>query len=162
MDGQQWTKASVGWMFLTVLAHGSSSNSSLRHGRRLAGRVVRFSLRQYSRLVVRQTGTVRTLELSVTGKMIPSPVLTSTNFWLKSIWRLDGKSNFAHSLDGRMFTRFTGSYQLTWGSYRSDHVGICTYDNLAEPGRRTLIHFTTLIADLAAGSCRSKCSVRPS
>ena len=82
---------------------------------------------------------------------MPNPVLTRTNFWLKSICGLDGKSHFAYSLDGRMDTRSAGAYHPMWRSYRGDRVGIYTYENQADPGRWTLIHFTILIADLAAG-----------
>ncbi|WP_207921231.1 hypothetical protein [Micromonospora sp. KC721] len=37
-------------------------------------------------------------------------------------------SRFSYSLDGTSFTSFGATYQLTWGGYRGDRVGIYTYN----------------------------------
>ena len=94
-----------------------------------------FSPPYYSSLGVRQTGAVRTLEFSIGGKIISGPVFTGGNLWLKSTWGLDGQSHFAYSLDGRTYIRLGEAYQLQWGSYRGDRIGIFTYNNRADAGQ---------------------------
>ena len=47
---------------------------------------------------------------------------------------LDGKSQYAYSLDGREFMNFGDPYQLTWGNYRGDRIGIFSFNNKTESG----------------------------
>jgi beta-xylosidase len=93
-----------------------------------------FSSPHYSTLGVSQTGTARTLEFSSGGKVTAGPVLTGVSLWLKSTWSLDGQSHYAYSLDGKTYTSFGDSYQLQWGSYRGDRIGIYSYNNQADAG----------------------------
>lgn len=93
-----------------------------------------FSAPQYSTLGVSQTGKVRTLEFSIAGRITAGPVLTGSNLWLKSTWSLDGKSHYAYSLDGHTYTGIGDPYQLKWGSYRGDRIGIYSYNNQADGG----------------------------
>jgi beta-xylosidase len=46
--------------------------------------------------------------------------------WLRSTWGFDGLSQFSYSFDGKAFTPIGDPYQLTWGSYRGDRVGLFT------------------------------------
>ena len=62
------------------------------------------------------------------GIAIPTSFL-----WLKSVWGLDGKSRFYYSLDGENFIEF-GQYQLSWGYYRGDRIGIYCFNDLSEDG----------------------------
>ncbi|MCX5264823.1 RICIN domain-containing protein [Streptomyces sp. NBC_00199] len=41
---------------------------------------------------------------------------------------MGGVSRFSYSLDGNTFTSFGNTYQLTWGGYRGDRVGLYTYN----------------------------------
>ena len=59
--------------------------------------------------------------------------IPSSTLWLKSAWGLDGKSVFYYSLDGIDFIEF-GQYQLSWGYYRGDRIGIFCYNDLSESG----------------------------
>ncbi len=93
-----------------------------------------FSPPHYSALGVSQTGTNRTLDFSIGGKITVGPVLTGSNLWLKSTWGLDGKSRYAYSLDGKAYANFGDPYQLKWGSYRGDRIGIYSYNNQADAG----------------------------
>lgn len=61
-------------------------------------------------------------------------MLTGVSLWLKSTWSLDGQSHYAYSLDGKTYTSFGDSYQLQWGSYRGDRIGIYSYNNQADAG----------------------------
>jgi len=90
--------------------------------------------RNNSTLGVRQTGAARTLEFTNNKKTTPGPVLTSGKIWLRSVWGLDGRSQYSYSEDGANFTPFGEPYQLSWGSYRGDRIGIFTYNDLGEAG----------------------------
>ena len=59
--------------------------------------------------------------------------ISSSTLWLKSVWGLDGKSTFYYSLDGEDFIEF-GQYQLSWGYYRGDRIGIYCFNDLSENG----------------------------
>ena len=61
-------------------------------------------------------------------------MLTGSNLWLKSTWGLDGKSHYAYSLDGHTYTGMSDPYQLKWGSYRGDRIGIYSYNNQSAAG----------------------------
>ena len=59
--------------------------------------------------------------------------IPSSTLWLKSVWGLDGRSTFYYSFDGEDFIAF-GQYQLSWGYYRGDRIGIYCYNDLSESG----------------------------
>ena len=61
-----------------------------------------------------------------------SPIAASC-LWLRSTWGLDGHSQFSYSLDGDHFTPF-GTYDLSWGYYRGDRIGIYCYNNQSDDG----------------------------
>ncbi len=87
-----------------------------------------------STLGVSQQGATRTLEYKSNGKITPGTVITGNNLWLKSTWGLDGNSQYAYSMDGISYTNFGDLYQLTWGNYRGDRIGIYSYNNKADEG----------------------------
>ena len=53
--------------------------------------------------------------------------ISSPDLWLRSTWGLDGLSHFAYSLDGEHYTPL-GQYQLSWGFYRGDRIGIYCFN----------------------------------
>ena len=59
--------------------------------------------------------------------------ITSDTLWLRSTWGLDGLSHFAYSTDGIHF-EFLCDYQLSWGYYRGDRIGIYSYNNMSKSG----------------------------
>ncbi|MDQ2687531.1 MAG: family 43 glycosylhydrolase, partial [Armatimonadota bacterium] len=83
---------------------------------------------------ITQSGTVRTLTYTVNGQVTPGPAVTQDALWLRSEWGFDGQSQFSYSLDGKTFTPFGPVYQLTWGDYRGDRVGIFTFNDRGENG----------------------------
>ena len=88
----------------------------------------------HSSLGVSQDGTTRTLAYDNNGKVTAGPEISGDDLWIKSTWGLDGKSQYAYSLDGQAFTDFGDPYQLTWGNYRGDRIGIYSFNNKAEDG----------------------------
>jgi beta-xylosidase len=82
--------------------------------------------RTFASLGVMQTGNVRTISVNTNGTRATGPALQQTAICLRSTWGFDGVSQFAYSLDGKTFVPIGASYQLTWGSYRGDRVGLFT------------------------------------
>jgi beta-xylosidase len=59
--------------------------------------------------------------------------ITSKNLWIKSVWKSNGLSTFSYSTDGVTYTPF-GTYQLSWGFYRGDRIGVYSYNDTGEAG----------------------------
>ena len=47
---------------------------------------------------------------------------------------LGGRSQYSYSLDGSVFTSIGDPYQLTWGNYRGDRIGIYNFNNQSDTG----------------------------
>jgi len=55
--------------------------------------------------------------------------------YLRSEWGLDGKSRYSYSGDGVHFHSLpVADYQLQWGNYRGDRLGLFTYNSQSERG----------------------------
>ncbi len=90
--------------------------------------------RAHSALGVVQDGAVRRIEYRENGKLTAGPEVTGDQVWLRSTWGLDGRSRYAFSTDGREFTEFGSVYQLAWGSYRGDRIGIYNFNTKQDAG----------------------------
>ena len=90
--------------------------------------------KNYSFLGVRQDGTALTLEYNNNGRVTAGPVVAGKTLWLKSTWGADGRSQYSYSEDGRTFTNFGEPYQLAWGNYRGDRIGIFCFNDKADAG----------------------------
>jgi beta-xylosidase len=88
----------------------------------------------YCTFGVLQNGSARTLTLNRNGQRTTGANISQATLWLRSTWDFDGKSQFAYSLDGVAFRDFDDPYQLTWGSYRGDRIGIFTFNKFGEEG----------------------------
>jgi beta-xylosidase len=95
----------------------------------------------WSTFGVRQTGAVRTLVEVDRGQVERGPGLTGNLLWLRSAWGPDGLSRYSYSLDGQTFTDFGTPYQLGWGYYRGDRVGIYSYNSQADAGYLDVDYF---------------------
>ncbi len=90
--------------------------------------------RSYSMLGVRQTNATRRLEFQINGVTTSGPVLTNSALWLRSTWGSAGVSQYAYSLDGVSFIEFGEPYELGWGYYRGDRIGIYCFNSLKDAG----------------------------
>lgn len=54
--------------------------------------------------------------------------------WLKSTWGLNGVATFSYSFDGKKFIDSSQTYQMMWGNYRGDRVGIYNFNDVMEQG----------------------------
>jgi beta-xylosidase len=88
----------------------------------------------HSSLGVSQEGASRTLVYDDNGNSTSGPEIVGNDLWLRSTWGLDGKSQYSYSLDGKTFTDFGDPYQLTWGNYRGDRIGIFSFNNKTDAG----------------------------
>jgi hypothetical protein len=73
-----------------------------------------------------QSGKARTIFVNSNGALASGPTLKQAAVWLRSAWGFDGVSQFSYSLDGKTFVPMGDTYQLTWGSYRGDRIGLYT------------------------------------
>lgn len=60
-------------------------------------------------------------------------LITSNYIWLRSSWGLDGRCRYEYSTDGDYYIRLS-DYNLSWGFYRGDRIGIYNYNNKSESG----------------------------
>jgi beta-xylosidase len=90
--------------------------------------------KSFSTIGVRHHNGLITLESAQNKTITPGPVLQSQKIWLQSVWGFEGRSHYAYSTNGADFTPFGEAYQLGWGDYRGDRIGLFTYNNDAEAG----------------------------
>lgn len=90
--------------------------------------------RNFSTFGIQQAADVRTLVYNNNGKETSGPLITGSTIWLRSTWGFDGASQYSYSLDGKIFTPLGDPYQLAWGFYRGDRLGIYSYNPVAERG----------------------------
>jgi beta-xylosidase len=98
--------------------------------------------KDYSTIGVRRERGIITIESAHNQTITRGSDLTSQKIWLRSTWGLDGKSQFAYSTNGTAFTPFGENYQLGWGDYRGDRIGIFTYNADADAGYLDCDSFT--------------------
>lgn len=77
-------------------------------------------------ICVMQSGAIRRLSVDANGVRTTGPKIDGGILWLRSDWDFAGRSHFSFSLDGQSYRRLGGNYQLTWGDYRGDRIGIFT------------------------------------
>jgi beta-xylosidase len=88
----------------------------------------------YASLTVVQTGGARALSFSRNGVRTPGPALAAKAVYLRSQWDFSGQCVFSWSLDGTSFTPIGTPYQLAWGQYRGDRIGLFTQNESADRG----------------------------
>lgn len=93
-----------------------------------------FGGQMHSALGVWQERGVRKLEYLANGKATVGPDMSGEEIWLRTSWGLDGKSQYAYSEDGRMFTEVGAPWQMVWGDYRGDRIGIYTFNDAGDVG----------------------------
>lgn len=74
------------------------------------------------------------LEYRKNDKIVKGISIQSRYVWLKTEWGLDGKTCYSYSLDGDRFLPFGESYQMVWGNYRGDRLGIYCFNDEGDVG----------------------------
>ncbi|QEC78563.1 glycoside hydrolase family 43 protein [Mucilaginibacter ginsenosidivorax] len=93
-----------------------------------------FTNPHFAQIGINYSRKRRCLEFKNEKVRLSGPEIKGRNIWLRSTWGLDGLSQFYYSLDGYIFKRFGPVYQLTWGSYRGDRIGIYNYNDRENKG----------------------------
>lgn len=83
--------------------------------------------------IVKEKG-VCYLEYRKNGKITKGNPIHSRYVWFSSQWGLDGKSRYYYSVDGDNFIPFGEDYQLVWGNYRGDRIGIYCFNDESDSG----------------------------
>lgn len=73
------------------------------------------------RLIVRTDET--------TSPLLDLPPSQEGRIWLSSSWSDAGVAGFSYSVDGQSFVPAGASFQLKWGHYRGDRIGLFTCNN---------------------------------
>jgi hypothetical protein len=73
-----------------------------------------------------QKGKTRTLRYEHDNFSVTGPAVKGNTVYFRSEWNFHGRSQFYYSIDGHSYKAFGDPYQLSWGSYRGDRIGIFT------------------------------------
>lgn len=103
--------------------------------------IAHFGVPDYASFGVVKKAGAQTIVLNLKNKVVYGPKIESKVLWLKSTWALDGLSQYYYSTNGTNFTAFGDPYQLHWGSYRGDRIGIFNYNNDSESGYVDIDYF---------------------
>ncbi|MEO8735490.1 MAG: glycoside hydrolase 43 family protein [Edaphobacter sp.] len=90
--------------------------------------------RTYATFGIVQNDNSRRIIWNHNGAKCLGPVVAKSRVWLRSTWGFDGISQFSFSTDGHNFQPFGEPYQLTWGHYRGDRIGIFTFNPAGSAG----------------------------
>lgn len=88
----------------------------------------------YCTIGVQQQNGTRVLKFNHSGTVEWGGEITGSTLWLRSVWNVDGVSRFEYSIDGEHFVGFGDAYQLSWGNYRGDRIGLYSYNCGSEQG----------------------------
>ena len=89
---------------------------------------------QHSAIGVVKEGGKWYLEYRKNNKVTRHQQISSSYVWLKTCWGLEGKSHYYYSLDGDVFQPLGEPYQMVWGNYRGDRIGIYCFNNKEDKG----------------------------
>ncbi|MBO9729805.1 MAG: glycoside hydrolase 43 family protein [Chitinophaga sp.] len=98
------------------------------------GGLTHFSTTSYSLFGIKQENGIRRLVYDNNGKDTLGIEMNGTSIWLRSTWDINGVSRYAFSTDGKSYKTLADPYQLTWGSYRGDRIGIFNYNTREDKG----------------------------
>jgi beta-xylosidase len=93
-----------------------------------------FSTTSNSLFGIKQENGIRSLVYSCNGKDTALVTVMGNGIWLRSTWDANGISRYAFSTDGRSYQTLESTYQLTWGSYRGDRIGIFNFNTKEDKG----------------------------
>jgi len=109
---------------LAVKGMKNGQNAGLTH----------FGSPNYAAIGISCEGTKKYIAYNLKGKILKGAEINQDVVWLRSSWGLDGLTQFEYSVDGKNYIAFGEPYQLKWGAYRGDRIGIYCYNNLADKG----------------------------
>jgi beta-xylosidase len=100
-----------------------------------------FANPHFAQIGISCRNNVRYLEFKSEKTKLTGPEIQGHDIWLRSTWGLEGLSQFYYSLDGEIFKPLGPAYQLMWGGYRGDRIGIYNYNNQEDIGYVNIDYF---------------------
>jgi len=88
----------------------------------------------HARLAVLQSDGQRRIAWIDSATSEAGPRLAESQVWLRSQWGSDGQARFAFSADGRAFRQLGPPYQMSFGDYRGDRIGLFTFNDRGDAG----------------------------
>jgi len=88
----------------------------------------------YSTFGVKQLNGIKTLVYDNNRAVNEGVRIYGKNIWIKSSWNNVGVSKYSYSINGKKFIDFGETYQLTWGNYRGDRIGIFNFNTIEDKG----------------------------
>jgi len=88
----------------------------------------------YSSIGIKQENGKRMLVYDSNGVCTAGAQVNTSRIWLKSTWDWNGINRYQYSMDGQAYHALGGTYQLRWGFYRGDRIGIFNYNNTGQGG----------------------------
>lgn len=79
-------------------------------------------------------GDKRTIEYRENDSIIHTSPIDTDEIWLRTEWGLDGNATFSYSIDGNDFISFGLPYEMKWGHYRGDRIGIYCFNDDSDSG----------------------------
>ena len=89
---------------------------------------------QHSAIGIVKEGGEWYLEYRKNNEVTRLQQISSSYVWFKTCWGLDGESCYYYSLDGEAFQSLGNPYQMVWGNYRGDRIGIYCFNNKEDKG----------------------------
>lgn len=68
------------------------------------------------------------------NEAITGPEIKKNRIWFKSEWNGNGLSRYSYSLDGKNYISFGSEYQLVWGNFRGDRIGVFCFNDESDTG----------------------------
>jgi beta-xylosidase len=100
----------------------------------------------YSSIGVRRANGLVHIVVNHASQTTLGPEIRQPRLWLRSTWGFNGQSQFSYSLSGQEFHEFGPPYQLTWGAYRGDRVGLFTFNGSSDSGYVDFAGFSYVVA----------------
>jgi beta-xylosidase len=95
----------------------------------------------HSSIGVLQTNWSRHIIYRTNDSLVVGPKITCRYVWFRSCWGLDGLSHYSYSIDGEHFHPIGNAYQMSWGNYRGDRIGIFCFNDKEEMGYVDIDYF---------------------
>lgn len=90
--------------------------------------------KDYCTLGIKMDENGKSIKYNLNGHFEIGELINTTYLWIRSEINENCINSYFYSTDGINFKQFGGRYQLKWGGFRGDHIGIYNYNNLSEKG----------------------------
>ncbi len=90
--------------------------------------------KDYCTFGVIQTEKGKLLKYNDNDKISTGETINTSTIWIRSVIDNQDVNSYFYSTDGITFQPYGGKYNLKWGRFRGDNIGIYNYNNLEEKG----------------------------